>query len=400
MRQRLLRASAVRAALRRCDMPAGARRRGTSSARRCCSPQVPPLLNRRSPAHEVARPEGAPSPQEQRSRRRRRWGTPRYRAPASRAPAGVCSPSLLLRRPHSRRAVVDRPPAHRAAALLVRRQPLLPPLLPSPRPDPTPTAQLGASRSFLLSDTAESVARRQGHGELAAWLAQSRHWTTPLHHLDSLSLARTRQRNGPSTGAAPIRCRARAACLPLGFSSAPAPRHAPRPRALRTRLRRSPWRGRARARRRRWCHFPLRWFPRTRDTLTFRGIYTRHSGTHRAWPRLTCLLSFSRVTRWSPPQSRGAPPRTACGPSGCSGSTVEVARPCAGTFHDLSRKFRLGSPSSCSRSATCWRGRLRRGESPPYRPRDPLVATLALLGGRGMAEPSTSPLTVNCMWGG
>ena len=128
MRQRLLRASAVRAALRRCDMPAGARRRGTSSARRCCSPQVPPLLNRRSPAHEVARPEGAPSPQEQRSRRRRRWGTPRYRAPASRAPAGVCSPSLLLRRPHSRRAVVDRPPAHRAAALLVRRQPLLPPL--------------------------------------------------------------------------------------------------------------------------------------------------------------------------------------------------------------------------------------------------------------------------------
>lgn len=52
-----------------------------------------PLLNRRSPAHEVARPEGAPSPQEQRSRRRRRWGTPRYRAPASRAPAGVCSPS-------------------------------------------------------------------------------------------------------------------------------------------------------------------------------------------------------------------------------------------------------------------------------------------------------------------
>ena len=43
---------------------------------------------------------------------------------------------------------------------------------------------------------------------------------------------------------------------------------------------------------------------------------------------------------------------------------------------------------------------MRRGESPPYRPRDPLVATLALLGGRGMAEPSTSPLTVNCMWGG
>ena len=157
-------------------------------------------------------------------------------------------------------------------------------LLPSPRPDLPPTAQLGASRSSLLSDTAESVARRQGHGELAAWLAQSRHWTTPLHHLDSLSLARTRQRNGPSTGAAPIRCRARAACLPLGFSSAPAPRHAPRPRALRTRLRRSPWRGRARARRRRWCHFPLRCFPRTRDTLTLRGIYTRHSGTHRAWP--------------------------------------------------------------------------------------------------------------------
>jgi len=61
-----------------------------------------------------------------------------------------------------------------------------------------PTVRLlssyGASRSFLLSDTAESVALRQGHGELAAWLAQSRHWTTPLHHLDSLSLARTRQR--------------------------------------------------------------------------------------------------------------------------------------------------------------------------------------------------------------
>eukprot|EP00315_Gephyrocapsa_oceanica_P041702 CAMPEP_0185474468 /NCGR_PEP_ID=MMETSP1366-20130426/2037_1 /TAXON_ID=38817 /ORGANISM="Gephyrocapsa oceanica, Strain RCC1303" /LENGTH=331 /DNA_ID=CAMNT_0028081359 /DNA_START=13 /DNA_END=1004 /DNA_ORIENTATION=+ len=59
-----------------------------------------------------------------------------------------------------------------------------------------PTVRLlssyGASRSFLLSDTAESVALRQGHGELAAWLAQSRHWTTPLHHLDSLSLARTR----------------------------------------------------------------------------------------------------------------------------------------------------------------------------------------------------------------
>ncbi|EOD07913.1 hypothetical protein EMIHUDRAFT_217901 [Emiliania huxleyi CCMP1516] len=74
-------------------------------------------------------------------------------------------------------------------------------------------ARGSASRSFLLSDTAESVARRQGHGELAAWLAQSRHWTTPLHHLDSLSLARTRQRNGPSTGAAPIRSSAAAALV-------------------------------------------------------------------------------------------------------------------------------------------------------------------------------------------
>lgn len=367
----------------------GARRvRGDAARRRYPSPQ-PPLSRargskaRRCPLAAGAAVEAATA-----------VGHTPLQGACFKGARGSVLPLPLLRKPHSRRAVVDRPPAHRAAALLVRRQPLLPPLLPSPRPDLTPTAQLGASRSFLLSDTAESVARRQGHGELAAWLAQSRHWTTPLHHLDSLSLARTRQRNGPSTGAAPIRCRARAACLPLGFSSAPAPRHAPRPRAWRTRPRRSPWRGRARARRRRWCHFPLPCFPRTRDTLTLRGIYTRHSGTHRAWPRLTCLLSFSRVTRWSPPQSRGAPPRTACGPSGCSGSTVEVARPCAGTFHDLSRKFRLGSPSSCSRSATCWRGRLRRGESPPYR------QTLALLGGRGMAEPSTSPLTVNCMWGG
>mmetsp|Transcript_16725 Transcript_16725/g.49054 ORF Transcript_16725/g.49054 Transcript_16725/m.49054 type:complete len:356 (+) Transcript_16725:222-1289(+) len=248
MRQRLLRASAVRAALRRCDMPAGARRRGTSSARRCCSPQ------------------------EQRSRRRRRWGTPRYRAPASRAtcPPCGCSPRTAPAAPSSSPTPPSRWPAGRA----------------------TESSPLGWHR------------------------------------------AGTGPRRSTTSTASPSPAR--------GFSSAPAPRHAPRPRALRTRLRRSPWRGRARARRRRWCYLPLRCFPRTRDTLTLRGIYTRHSGTHRAWPRLTCLLSFSRVTRWSPPQSRGAPPRTACGPSGCS-----------------------GSPSSCSRSATCWRGRLRRGSRAP-----------------------------------
>mmetsp|Transcript_11935 Transcript_11935/g.39578 ORF Transcript_11935/g.39578 Transcript_11935/m.39578 type:complete len:311 (+) Transcript_11935:391-1323(+) len=92
MRQRLLRASAVRAALRRCDMPAGARRRGTSSARRCCSPQ------------------------EQRSRRRRRWGTPRYRAPASRAtcPPCGCSPRTAPAAPSSSPTPPSRWPAGRA----------------------------------------------------------------------------------------------------------------------------------------------------------------------------------------------------------------------------------------------------------------------------------------------
>jgi len=70
----------------------------------------------------------------------------------------------------------------------------------------------------------------------------------------------------------------------------------------------------------------------------------RYAPRPRAWrtrPRRSPWRGRARAQRrrwWSPPRSRGAPPRTLCGPSGCS-----------------------GSPLSCSRSAICWRGRLRLG---------------------------------------
>jgi len=54
----------------------------------------------------------------------------------------------------------------------------------------------GAARSFSTpygEFTAEEMATANDHEDLAAWLAESRHWSTPLHHLRIIGAARARE---------------------------------------------------------------------------------------------------------------------------------------------------------------------------------------------------------------
>ena len=44
-----------------------------------------------------------------------------------------------------------------------------------------------------LQYTAEQIATTRGHADLAAWLVDSRQWSTPLHHLRIVGAARARE---------------------------------------------------------------------------------------------------------------------------------------------------------------------------------------------------------------
>ena len=53
----------------------------------------------------------------------------------------------------------------------------------------------GASRAWTLSgitDTAEAYATKHDQPAIAAWLVLSRGWSTPLHHLDTITAGRAR----------------------------------------------------------------------------------------------------------------------------------------------------------------------------------------------------------------
>ena len=50
----------------------------------------------------------------------------------------------------------------------------------------------GIQTDAALALSAEEVAMREGHEQLAAWLRQSADWTSPLHHIMGLSVGRTR----------------------------------------------------------------------------------------------------------------------------------------------------------------------------------------------------------------
>ena len=54
----------------------------------------------------------------------------------------------------------------------------------------------GAPRIFMMPSenrTAEGVATEEGHEAVAAWLGESRQWSTPLHHLRIIAVARARE---------------------------------------------------------------------------------------------------------------------------------------------------------------------------------------------------------------
>ena len=50
----------------------------------------------------------------------------------------------------------------------------------------------GADRQVSPESTAEELATRLGDNDICAWLVSSRHWSTPLHHLDIISADRAR----------------------------------------------------------------------------------------------------------------------------------------------------------------------------------------------------------------
>ena len=50
----------------------------------------------------------------------------------------------------------------------------------------------GATRTWPNGDTAESFAARMNRTEVLNWLVSTRHWTTPLHHLEIIDAARAR----------------------------------------------------------------------------------------------------------------------------------------------------------------------------------------------------------------
>lgn len=63
----------------------------------------------------------------------------------------------------------------------------------------------GATRTWPNGDTAESFAARMNRTEVLNWLVSTRHWTTPLHHLEIIDASRARSllRDGANIHAAP-----------------------------------------------------------------------------------------------------------------------------------------------------------------------------------------------------